>query len=352
MTFYSLTKMTICLSMIIKNEQDCIERCLLSVLPIIDSWVINDNGSTDNSQNIINKTLKNLPGKIINSPFINFSHNRNLALEEAKLLGDYILIIDADDILVINSPLPILNHDIYNLKIKYGNIEYERPQLIKSSIKSSWKCPVHEYLDCDGSRALLDNCFIKITNDGERSKDKNKFIKDAELLENELKNDPNNPRYLYYLAQSYRDAGNINKSIEIFEKRIKINGWNEEDYMACINLSKLYILKNNKRFEEILLKAFNKIKRVEAMYYLSLYYRLQEEYDKAYFYASVGINCQKPISGLFIEHEIYKWKMMDEMAISAYYIGKKQECKELNLLLLNVIPEIHRNRILNNISFC
>ena len=37
----------IALCMIVKNEEKIIERCLSSVLPLIDSWVIVDTGSTD-----------------------------------------------------------------------------------------------------------------------------------------------------------------------------------------------------------------------------------------------------------------------------------------------------------------
>ena len=37
----------VALSMIVKNERNVIERCLESVLPIIDTWQIVDTGSTD-----------------------------------------------------------------------------------------------------------------------------------------------------------------------------------------------------------------------------------------------------------------------------------------------------------------
>ena len=41
---------TICLNMIVRNEAPVIRRCLDSVMPIIDSWVIVDTGSTDGTQ--------------------------------------------------------------------------------------------------------------------------------------------------------------------------------------------------------------------------------------------------------------------------------------------------------------
>jgi len=46
-------KPTVCLNMIVKNESEVITRCLKSVLPLIDYWVISDTGSTDGTQKII-----------------------------------------------------------------------------------------------------------------------------------------------------------------------------------------------------------------------------------------------------------------------------------------------------------
>src|SRR5574340_542399 len=90
-------KKTICLNMIVKNESKVIERCLASVKPIIDTWVIVDTGSTDGTQAIVREFLKDIPGELHERPWVNFGHNRNEALELARGKADYLLLIDADD---------------------------------------------------------------------------------------------------------------------------------------------------------------------------------------------------------------------------------------------------------------
>ena len=76
---------TLGLSMIVKNESHVILRLLNSVAPIIDYWVIADTGSTDGTQEIIQKFFdeKGIPGQLIHSDWIdNFSYARNKSLKE------------------------------------------------------------------------------------------------------------------------------------------------------------------------------------------------------------------------------------------------------------------------------
>ena len=71
---------TICLNMIVKNEAHVIRRCLDSVRPFIDCWVIVDTGSTDGTQELIREVMRDIPGELRERPWKNFAHNRNEAL--------------------------------------------------------------------------------------------------------------------------------------------------------------------------------------------------------------------------------------------------------------------------------
>ena len=93
--------------MIVRNESAILERCLLSVLPHIDCYVVCDTGSTDDTIEIIRRVLKSLPGEIHSTVFKDFGQARNEALDAARLSSlvfDYLLFIDADMELVVTDP--------------------------------------------------------------------------------------------------------------------------------------------------------------------------------------------------------------------------------------------------------
>src|ERR1700739_2942811 len=107
--------------MIVKNEADVVAETLDSVAPYISSWVIVDTGSTDGTQDLIRKHMARLgiPGELHERPWHNFGHNRTEALTLAQGHGDYIWVIDADDIIVGTPDFTQLSADIYLLRRKH-----------------------------------------------------------------------------------------------------------------------------------------------------------------------------------------------------------------------------------------
>ena len=80
--------------MIVKDEADCLNRCLDSVKTLADEMIIVDTGSTDQTVEI----AKSYGAKVIHHPWQgNFSEARNYGLQFAT--GDWILQLDADEAL-------------------------------------------------------------------------------------------------------------------------------------------------------------------------------------------------------------------------------------------------------------
>src|SRR5574343_299448 len=88
-------KLSACL--MVKNEEENLPRCLNSIKDVVDEIIIVDTGSTDSTIEI----AKEYTDKIYIHPWENnFSKHRNQSISYAT--GDWILIIDADEELIIH----------------------------------------------------------------------------------------------------------------------------------------------------------------------------------------------------------------------------------------------------------
>lgn len=85
---------SVSLCMIVKNEEDCLARCLASAKPVVHELIVVDTGSTDRTVSIATA----FGAKLHHFPWNgNFSDARNYALEQAK--GVWVLVLDADEII-------------------------------------------------------------------------------------------------------------------------------------------------------------------------------------------------------------------------------------------------------------
>jgi hypothetical protein len=351
---------TICLNMIIKNEAPVIRRCLDSVKPFIDSWVIVDTGSSDDTRSIVRDTMAGLPGELHERPWKNFGHNRTEALELARSRGDYLFFIDADERLELPPGFerPQLGADGYHLNVSYAGLAYARVALIASRLPWRWEGVLHEYLACTGTFKLetLAGPTVVVSHDGARSRDPDTYKKDAALLEEALLRNPNNARDVFYLAQSYRDAGELAKSRDTYRRRASMQGWEEEGWFALYQVAVLEERLN--AAPEVVSFAYltayqRRPTRAEPLVRLARYHRLRKEFHLALLYAKRAASLTRPPDQLFIDESAYTWSALDELAVAAYYVGAKDDGRSAvrQLLTENRFPESERARMLKNAEF-
>ena len=325
--------------MIVKNESQIIVQTLEHLINTfnISFYVICDTGSEDNTIELIkNFYLKNnLNGEIHSHEWVNFGHNRNLALDISRSKAEYSLFFDADDSIIGTLKIPdILNYDLYYFKI---NNTHSRPLLVKNRSDIKWYGILHECIMSTNNNVTFINVegdyYINSGHFGYRSKNKYKYVEDANLLEEEINRINKNggeenmkedekclyTRYLYYCAQSYNDTSKLIDSIYL-DKAIKYynlvienkSGWSEEKYISCIEMCNYYA--KNKNYDKylyyiLLSEKFNKNNRIELICELFKYcinfnnYSIAKQfYDK---YKNYNENNYRLNKYLFIKLEYY-----------------------------------------------
>jgi len=372
-----MSRPTVTLCMIVKDETHIIEECLRSMAKYIDRYDITDTGSTDGTQDLIKKTMEelNIPGEVHQSDWKGFGdHNgkmgsRTESFQNARKSGtDYAWVIDADDYIQGNFKYPdVMDADAYAISMGRAEFGWWRNQIFK--LEHEWKYVgvLHEYADCD-SKPREELVFGKIKGDyrviarteGARNVGINpvdKYKRDAETLENALLDEPKNERYQFYLAQSYFDSQQWEKSLEAYEKRVEFGGWPEEIYYSKLRcgIIKGMLERPLNETTEAFLDCYNSRPiRAEPLWFLSRLYRMNDKPAVAYLYARMAAEIPFPEHDiLFIQNDVYSWGVLDEIGATAFYAGfpevGMQACKNL-LGKPGLVPVEHRERVMNNLK--
>ena len=345
----------------VKNEEKILERCLNSVEGLVDAYVITDTGSTDKTTDIAQNFLMKHPGCLDVTTWTNFGESRTASFRNAKeyceakkwdLKDTYGILLDADMMLVPGTlkqqPLGALGYTIVQ---SAGNLDYPNTRVIR--MDHDWVCRgvTHEYWD--GPTQHLDKsiCHIDDHNDGGCKGDK--FPRDLALLTKGLEDEPDNVRYMFYLAQTYHSMGQWENSIEAYKKRIAAGGWFEEVWYSHYMISKTYLtLHNIPQAEEWVHKAHVFYGgRSEAFYHLVKYLRERGDHHKAMHYIQIGKRIPLPNDSLFIERDVYSGLFNYEETICRYYtMSTKAESLVHSIKYLMTDNPYHDN-VYSNLQF-
>lgn len=355
-----MQKPKICLNMIVKNESHIIERCLSSVYHLIDTWCIIDTGSSDGTQEIIKKFLKDKPGELIERPWVNFGHNRNEALRLADNKAEWVLLIDADMVLVDEGfSSDILESDPtidgYDLIQDNHGVRYYNTRLLRTS--SKWECigVTHEYYSPASktqNRGRIYDLWFNDVSDGGSKNDK--FDRDIKLLEQGLIDEPANHRYMFYLAQSYRDIREWDKAIHWYDMCSKTSSWDEEGWFAHYMIGWCMLCRKDDllEIESVMLSAWiRRPWRIEPIFYLAKEYAQRKLWSQAYALFKICATTKFPQDDLlFITAALYEGASVDEFSITAFWVGEYQESITAcdNLVKDDRYFQMHRERILSN----
>lgn len=285
--------MILSIGMMVKNEEKYLDRCLKSLMPILEELeaelVIVDTGSTDSTVTI----AKRYTDKIYYYEWNNdFSEMRNITI--SNCIGKWFLCIDGDEILQETDEIIEFfksnESEVYNsctLKVKnyinstnknlYSTVNSLR--LFKKDEEFRYEGSVHNQPVYKGPVKILNTI---IEHYGYISDDKKlmerKFIRTSNLLLNELEKNPTDIYYRYQLMTTYILHGDKEKAFE--EAIILINSMNDFEkkinkyvFSRCISC----YLECNKLIEvENLCEYILNLEEGDFTYKIDIYYYLAE----------------------------------------------------------------------------
>lgn len=323
-----------------KDEEKTLPDTLESVKSFAHSLIIYDTGSTDGTIQLVKdfSLQSNIPLRLLQGVFEDFSTSRNKLLDYADTYTDIdmYLLLDAGD--EVKGDTNILVHrkidrggfmvkqewkieDSYNNR--FFNLRFLKP-------RTGWRFVggVHEYIRAstvETTETIDEAVYIFQDRQKHGAASSNRFYRDYEILKRDHKNDPYEPRTLFYLAQTCACLNKHDKALGYYKKRYYIDqlGFDHERVVAAIRVGNLYKAKG--KGEEAVkwyLRSFYLQPQIESLVALMEYHISQNQHLAAYMYGSIAFDLPDTTTNILnIDQYVRDYKRYNLLAICAWYTG-------------------------------
>ncbi len=305
-----MKKLSLC--MIVKDEEDSLDRALENAKIFADEIIIVDTGSTDKTKEI----AKKYSDKIFDYTWVgDFSKARNFSFDQATL--PYIMWLDADDIIPKSSAESIKKWKdsegeedvvmcpyVANYDENFNPIfEYLRERIVKNTKALRWHDRVHEVIVPSGK--IIHNYEIKIFH----GKNEKKYSSRNLIIYKQMLDEGQqlSPRSLFYYARELYFNNFIDEAIHEFSRFISSGlGWKENNIEACLNLAKCYCIQE--KYTNALTSLFGTfiydLPRSEVLYEIGNIYSQKEDFSRAIYWYKLALGNKIDLdSGGFVNVE-------------------------------------------------
>ncbi len=205
--------------------------------------------------------------------------------------------------------------------------------MIKNDHLWKWEGVLHESLTHPNQvkGSILEGVINEYNHvPGARSSDPDKWRKDIQVLENALQKTPNNPRYVFYLAQSYAVLGEWEKALKQYQLRVTMGEKPSREEMFWSLYSIGCLQSDLQKPQELVIDSFLAAfqydpSRAEPLYRLAIQFQLMESYILGYLVAQEAFELPIPKQALKIQHAVYDYLLHLKLAELSFQIGNQKE---------------------------
>ncbi|MCU6793726.1 glycosyltransferase [Paenibacillus sp. WQ 127069] len=339
-------KITVSLCMIVKNEEQTLDRCLSSVSDLVDEIIIVDTGSDDQTKQIARKYTD----RVFEFVWVNdFSKARNYAFSQAT--QEYILWLDADDVILptdaekfkellagLEWTVDSVSMNYILARDEYGNVmtSLRRNRLVKREKRFQWIGFVHEYLQVAGNIHYAD---INITHDRMHgNSDRNLHIYENHEATGELFSS----RDLFYYGNELADHRLWERAMEKYDQFLqRPDGWVEDRIRACGRAADCAAELGciNEAKAKALQSFVYALPRAEICCRLGHLHIKEEKFEDAIFWYKLATELKKPTDSFAIlQHSNWTWVPHLQLCVCYDRLGQRELAFRHNEIAAGFVP--------------
>ena len=351
------------------SEADKLRNCLNSFAKYVDKIFIT---GTKNPQKLIKEICKEYGAEWSWYEWDkNFSNARNFNFKQVPSEYEWIFWCDTDDLVAgaENFKVAIERAEKLNIKaifarylyqveiapdgsIKQVIIEHLRERLIRNDGTYEWVAPIHETLIEKVPSGKTDfNDFMVVHTTTPEAMEVSMW-RNIDILEEEVMNNPQDPRPIYYLAKAYFDVkepmimydscgeGLDSITMELMKDYIRKSGWSEERAQCWEYISMIHRERNEFKLGiSALMEALKEAPVFTSIYIqLALCYVVMQDWVKAMHWVKVAGQVDVPKTTLVINPRDYKAMILEALFHIYVNTGKLEECVKVCEGLCDLAP--------------
>jgi hypothetical protein len=365
--------------LMVKNEAPVMVETLQPLVNGgIKDFLIFDTGSTDGTQAVTKKFFKQykqIKSYIIEEPFIDFATSRNHALESTRKHfphATFMVMLDAEwythhaeGLLKFCNEYKNDQHDSYAISIEGRGVAFHITRLFRCSGDIYYSGVVHECVNQPAAICLPAHVYFEWKPSAKgQEKSAQRWKQDVALLLTSYQKDPNDPRTLFYLGQTYHCNDDLENAYLFYSKRAEIQTGSEEDFSTIIRLGVIVgeiaakaekldssagksELKDSKDNLDTLcplaikyfLKAFSmRPHRAEPLICIANHYLNKKELGLAFLFAVRAAKMPYPVQDDMLEKQLYDFTRYDILGKCAWAAGEYEIGEWATLQALKVKP--------------
>jgi len=321
----------IALAMIVKDDSEVkeLEQCLKSVDKYVDKIYITGTNKPDKKIQEITKKYKG------DYSFFkwcdDFSKARNFNFKQVPKKYEFILWLDADDVVLNAKNIPKLVESMADKGVDWVNLAYlyakdEDGRVVARQIKprilrnntSKWDKSVHECSSQTKQITLVTDDSVVIDHRSHDMEGKSERNLKILIKEYEKDKDKTDPRTLFYIAQTLYGMRLWADAAQFFTAYSKKSGWDEEKYFSLHSLG--HCLVQLGELDAAIDTAFNMVKLFPnwslGYFDLSEYYSLKGDHNKVVEWTQVGLEKERPFTFNFTNDLDYEYYPLGRLADS------------------------------------
>ena len=339
---------SVSLCMIVKNEEDVLERCLNSAACLVDEIIIVDTGSTDSTREIAAR----FTSQIFDFPWRDdFSAARNEAFSHASM--DYCMWLDADDVIpekdqkaflslkeTLDPTVSVVMAPYHTGFDESGRVtfSYYRERLIKNRAGMRWTGAVHEVVTPIGKIVYADFA-VTHRKSAPSDPDRNLRIYQSQLAAGkELE-----PRQQFYYGRELYYHHRREEALEVFNRFLEEGrGWVENNIDACCHCALCH--KELGHDPEVLAALFRTFTydrpRAEVCCEIGHEFLQRERYQQAVYWYTLALTCERNDQrGGFISPDCYGYLPCIQLCLCYSRLGNQKKAETFNELAAVFKPD-------------